>query len=238
MIKFRGLKENEIEVRVAMVGDGWAQLLLYKDARADMGILDETFGPENWTREHYECKGNLFCRVGVNVNYEHEEKEPRWVYKSDCGAESNTEKEKGEASDSFKRACVNWGIGRELYTKITIFVNTETIKNGTGWKLKNKERYAVKNIIVDKETDKILKLEIVDKNGRTVFTWADTNKAPKPIEKIEIQKECDEKTDPDLELPTEPPKVENTTEETEKKETTETTENEQPKKKTRVKREV
>ena len=114
-MKFRDLTKDEIDVRVGQVGDGWATLLLYKDARVDMDILDETAGSENWQRRHYEVKGNMYCSVGIKCGGE-------WIWKDDCGTESNTEKEKGEASDSFKRACFNWGIGRELYTAPFIWV--------------------------------------------------------------------------------------------------------------------
>ena len=120
MIEFRDLRADEIEVRVQSVKEKGVVLLLYKNARCDMNILDETIGPENWQREHYECKGNLFCRVGIHVARDDGSSE--WVWKSDCGTESNTDAEKGEASDSFKRACFNWGIGRELYTAPFIFV--------------------------------------------------------------------------------------------------------------------
>jgi hypothetical protein len=117
MCKFRDLRADEIECRVQSVKDNGLVLLLYKDARVDMNILDETVGASNWQREHYECKGNLFCRVGICVETKKGEAVfPEWVWKSDCGTESNTEAQKGEASDSFKRACFNWGIGRELYT--------------------------------------------------------------------------------------------------------------------------
>jgi len=121
---FRDLTKDEIDVRVQSCGvskddTAWARLLLYKDARVDMELLDETVGPENWQREHKELKGNIYC--GVSIKFPHGDGF-YWVTKWDCGAESNTEKEKGEASDSFKRACVNWGIGRELYTKIPIMV--------------------------------------------------------------------------------------------------------------------
>jgi hypothetical protein len=98
-----------------------------------MNILDETVGAENWQREHYECKGNLFCRVGIAVPHTVEHGVMyEWVWKSDCGVESNTKVQKGEASDSFKRACFNWGIGRELYTAPFIWVNADkcNIKNG------------------------------------------------------------------------------------------------------------
>ena len=122
-IEFRDLTASEVECRINQVKENYVALLLYKTARADMDILDETVGAENWQREHYDCKGNLFCRVGINVNYDDELKSPDWVWKADCGSESRTEKEKGESSDSFKRACVCWGIGRELYTAPPIYIN-------------------------------------------------------------------------------------------------------------------
>lgn len=123
MNSFRSLRADEVEARISTVSASGLSLLLYKDARCDMRVLDETVGPENWQREHYECKGNLFCRVGIRCGDE-------WVWKSDCGAESYTEKEKGEASDSFKRACFNWGLGRELYTAPFIWIPA-TASDGT-----------------------------------------------------------------------------------------------------------
>lgn len=108
-MEFRLLAADEIDARVGSISEKGCTLLLYKNARVDMMILDETVGADHWQRKHYECKGNLFCSVGIKCGEE-------WIWKDDAGAESNTEKEKGEASDSFKRACVNWGIGRELYT--------------------------------------------------------------------------------------------------------------------------
>ena len=108
-LSFRKLKETEIDVRVATVTAKGVSLLLYKDARCDMNILDETVGPYNWKREH--TRDNANCIVSI---YDSEKKE--WISKEDTGTESFTEKEKGLASDSFKRACFNWGIGRELYT--------------------------------------------------------------------------------------------------------------------------
>lgn len=129
-MKFRDLKADEIEVRVQSIKqrDGKPAgviLLLYKNARCDMNILDETVGMENWQREHYECKGNLFCRVGINTNFASPELPDRWVWKSDCGSESNMDKEKGESSDSFKRSCTNHGIGRELYTSPPVWVTPD-----------------------------------------------------------------------------------------------------------------
>ena len=108
--KFPTLNPEDIDIRVGQKREKFSEFLLYKNARVDMNILDSVIGPDKWSRDHKEVKGNLYCGVGIEV-------EPgRVVWKWDCGSESNVEKEKGEASDSFKRACVNWGIGRELYT--------------------------------------------------------------------------------------------------------------------------
>lgn len=131
-LKFRKLNFDEIEVKVGNVTKFGYSLLLYKNARVDMAILDETLGCERWQRDHKEVKGNLYCGIGINfpncyktdngINYN-----DCWVWKWDCGVESAFgDKEKGEASDSFKRAGFNWGIGRELYTSPRIFVECET----------------------------------------------------------------------------------------------------------------
>ena len=118
----RRLRADEIEVRAAQVkknqkGSVYASLLLYKDARVDQRLLDETFGSMNWQRSHEIIDGRLYCTVSI-----WDEKKGIWVSKQDVGTESNTEKEKGQASDSFKRACFNWGIGRELYTAPNIYI--------------------------------------------------------------------------------------------------------------------
>ena len=124
---FRTLRADEIECRVGQINEDGFTLLLYKDARCDMNMLDSTVGAENWQRDHKEVKGNLYCGVAIYDNVKNE-----WVTKWDCGTESNTEKEKGEASDSFKRACVNWGIGRELYTAPFIKVKGNVKKTAKG----------------------------------------------------------------------------------------------------------
>ncbi len=132
MNKFRTLRADEIECRVGTCNEKGFSLLLYKDARCDQNILDETVGLTNWQRDHKECKGNLFCGVSI-----WDEQKSQWITKWDCGTESNTEKEKGEASDSFKRACFNWGIGRELYTAPFIYIkgNTKSVpaRSGEKW---------------------------------------------------------------------------------------------------------
>lgn len=147
-MKFRDLRADEIDVRVQSVKETGVVLLLFKDARVDMNILDETVGAERWQREHYECKGNLFCRVGIVVDTKKGEAVfPEWVWKADCGTESNTEAQKGEASDSFKRACFNWGIGRELYTSPFIWVPADkcNIKNGKCYDKFEVEKIAIEN---------------------------------------------------------------------------------------------
>ena len=131
-MNFRTLKPDEIDIRIGQVGNGYFTLLLYKDARADMNILDEM--GLMWQRRHYEVKGNLFCSVGI---YYLETKE--WAWRDDCGIESRDDgtdnHKKGEASDSFKRACVNWGIGRELYTSPRIKVNCSCKKGDKEYQL-------------------------------------------------------------------------------------------------------
>ena len=184
MIKFRDLLADEIECRVQSVKPNGLVLLLYKNARCDMNILDEAVGPENWQREHYECKGNLFCRVGIYVPEEEQEKPdystalatnyfPRnkkasgWVWKSDCGTESNTEAQKGEASDSFKRACFNWGIGRELYTTPFTWIPAEkcNITNGKCY-----DKFVVEKILIENKRIIALAIWNTSKNVRA-FVW-------------------------------------------------------------------
>lgn len=160
---FRTLRADEIDVRVSTVSEKGCSLLLYKDARCDMNILDETVGPHNWERQHYECKGNLFCKVSI-----YNSKEERWTSKSDCGAESYTEKEKGESSDSFKRACFNWGIGRELYTAPFIWVTDFERKQKNG-KIICSDKFKLSEVeYLDR---KISKLVIVNKAGDVVYTY-------------------------------------------------------------------
>lgn len=161
---FRPLKETEIDVRVQSVTEKGCILLLYKDARCDMNILDETVGPMNWKREH--TRENANCIVSL-----WDEEKYQWVSKEDTGTESNTEKEKGQASDSFKRACFNWGIGRELYTSPFIWVkkddcNMYSIKGNNGkdiWKCNDK--FEVEKIAYD-ENKNITGLSIKNNNTK------------------------------------------------------------------------
>lgn len=117
---FRKLEANEIEVRYGTFKpNGYCKLLIYTDARIVMGILDEQVGQLGWTRQHEEIKGNVYCGLSIRNDAKtspNGNNDSTWITKWDVGTESNAEGEKGEASDSFKRAAVNWGIGRELYT--------------------------------------------------------------------------------------------------------------------------
>ena len=157
-LNFRTLHADEIECRVGTCNDKGCSLLMYKNARVDMTLLDEVVGPENWKREHELINGNLFCTVSVRSA------SGDWVSKQDVGTESNTEKEKGQASDAFKRACVNWGIGRELYTAPFIWikagdVNITKDKNG---KPTTKDKFFVEKIAI--KDKKIVGIAIRNKN--------------------------------------------------------------------------
>lgn len=158
MKEIRKLKANEIDCRVSQVSEKGLSLLLYKDARADMKVLDETFGAMNWKRSHQLIGDRLYCTVEV---YDMDKKE--WVAKQDVGTESITEAEKGQASDSFKRACTNFGIGRELYTAPFIWVAADkaTITKSKVGKPACYDKFAVADIAYDTNGD-ISKLKIVN----------------------------------------------------------------------------
>lgn len=117
----RLLRASEINVKPAQVierrGKVYAMLLLYKDSRCDMTRMDEEYGPLNWKRTHRLIGENLYCSVAV-----YDSKIGHWIEKEDVGTKSDYEEQKGEASDAFKRACTNWGIGRELYTAPSVYV--------------------------------------------------------------------------------------------------------------------
>lgn len=163
MNKFRTLRADELDCRVGTCNDKGFSLLLYKDARCDQNVLDETVGKENWQRDHKEVKGNLFCGVSI-----WDDSKKQWITKWDCGVESNTEKEKGEASDSFKRACFNWGIGRELYTAPFIYIKGNTKRNAKGNPVPTFKRMEVGEI--EYEDGKITQLVILG-DGQAIFTY-------------------------------------------------------------------
>ena len=184
MKEIRTLKASEIECRAQMVKVNGCSLLLYKDARVDMKILDEVFGNENWQRSHEVINGNLFCNIEI-----WDDTKKCWVKKQDVGTESNTEKEKGQASDSFKRAGFNVGIGRELYTAPFIWVSlsaSETWQKGDKYYLGAGVSFSVKEIGYDEDRN-INKLVIVDSNGKIRYEMGKKTDVPKP-EKSEAEK--------------------------------------------------
>ena len=167
MCMFRDLYAEEIECRVAQANEYGVSLLLYKDARCDQNILDETVGAMNWMRSH--TRDNANCIVSI-----WDREKQQWISKEDTGTESNTEKEKGLASDSFKRACFNWGIGRELYTSPVIKIRPEdcTALKQYGDKWKCFDTFEVQKIII--ENKKIVALAIKNtKSGKTCFVHQD-----------------------------------------------------------------
>ena len=161
-LNFRTLKASEIDVKPQTVKENGFSLLLYKNARVDMDVLDETVGAMNWQRKH--SRENANCIVSI-----YDEDKKIWVEKEDTGTESFTEKEKGLASDSFKRACFNWGIGRELYTSPFIWISdSKYIKKNKEGKLTLTDKFSVKEITV---VDKVItELEIIDSKGVVVFS--------------------------------------------------------------------
>jgi len=106
-------KEIPFKWRVQSANQYGASCVAYIDARDVQDLLDEVCGAANWQCKYSEHKGSLFCSIGVDMG-------KGWVWKSDCGTESNVEKQKGEASDAFKRAAVMWGVGRFLYSKTIV----------------------------------------------------------------------------------------------------------------------
>lgn len=167
MLSFRALRADEVDCRVASCKEGGVSLLLYKDARCDMNILDETVGPERWQRHH--SRENANCTVSIYIP-----EMDQWIEKEDTGTESNTEAEKGLASDSFKRACFNWGIGRELYTAPFIWLTAAKCaiqrRGQSTWSCY--DRFRVGSMTV--ADGKITALTILNdsRNGEEVFRWS------------------------------------------------------------------
>lgn len=166
-MNFRTLKANEIDCRINTINEKGLTLLLYKDARVDQNILDESVGCMNWQRKH--TRDNANCIVSI-----WDSNKCQWIEKEDTGTESFSEAEKGLASDSFKRACFNWGIGRELYTSPFIWISkdqTQINKNETTGKFTCYDKFKV-NEIEYNENKEITKISIVnDRTGVVVFTY-------------------------------------------------------------------
>lgn len=178
-IKFRDLKASEIECRVGTVKEGKGfSLLLYKTARADMQILDQTFGVYNWSNRYYQVKNTMLCAISI---WDDERKE--WVEKCDGGDDDfNAEKIKGECSDAFKRASFRIGIGRKLYESPFIWINESTDNNKYA-------KYEVSEIGYDETS--VNKLVIINtKTKQVVFSYGvgskQAPKEPKPLEKTNL----------------------------------------------------
>ena len=164
--KIRLLRTEEIKCRAGAVNEKGMSILLFKDARVDQKILDEVLTPFGWKRSHQILDGNLYCTVEI-----WDPEKQQWVAKQDVGTMSYAEKEKGQASDSFKRACFNWGIGRELYTAPFIWIPAEKAKiRQKGGKWYSEERFQVQNIGYNE--DRIIdRLCIANGVGQTVYQW-------------------------------------------------------------------
>ena len=170
-LDFPLLRAEQIEIRIATISEKGCSLLLYKDARCDMNILDETVGAYNWKREH--TRDNANCIVSI-----YDENKKDWISKEDTGTESYTEKEKGIASDSFKRACFNWGIGRELYTAPFIWIASDKVNIlKKGEKFVTYDKFSVAKI---EYTDKIITaLEIKNEKNNIVYSMKNISQPPK-----------------------------------------------------------
>ena len=198
-LEFRDLRADEIDVRISTFKEGEGMsLLLYKDARCDMNVLDETVGAFNWQRSH--SRDNANCTVSI-----WDEDKKAWISKEDTGTESNTEAEKGLASDSFKRACFNWGIGRELYTAPFIWLKAGLYKG-------KYDKFIVQDITI--KDKKIIGLAIYNKTTKkTVFTFGQTS-AKTTEEKVEEKPKPKQEAPKPTAVATSTPKAEEKKEDT------------------------
>lgn len=181
-MEFRKLNADEIDVRIGTSKENdnreivGASYLLYKDARVDMTLLDEEVGAMNWQRKHEFKEGKLYCSVGI-----YDEDKEQWIWKEDVGTESMSEAEKGQASDSFKRACFNWGIGRELYTAPFIWINALPKEDLARVRMSVRE--------IQYNGNEISKLIIVDNNGRVRYKYDVNPKVDNKVISQELERE-------------------------------------------------
>ncbi len=169
------LQAGQIEVKVKKATESGAVLLLYKTARTDMDLLDSTVGPDNWTNDYREIKGNLYCGIAIRRDGE-------WIWKWDCGIESRSDSDgnekKGEASDAFKRAGFRWGIGRELYTAPFTFASVPTERQGAGYKVSGFPKFWVDEIGYAEGAISKLRILCKNRNATTeVFSMGCGNRA-------------------------------------------------------------
>ena len=181
-MEFRLLNADEIECRISICNQYGVGLLLYKDARCDQNILDETVGAMNWMRHH--TRDNANCIVAI-----WDEAKQQWIEKEDTGTESFTEKEKGLASDSFKRACFNWGIGRELYTAPNMFVFKKDLKTLEESEWQGKKKYTCRDsfVVTDIQYDgkKIVYVKVLNQKTNSEIEFGTPANVEEEQKKIE-----------------------------------------------------
>ena len=191
-IEFPALSPGDIEIRVATVNDMFIDLLLYKDARVDMRMLDSVVGPMRWQRRHESIEGVNYCTVSILGD------DGEWVSKQDCGTGGDFEKDKSSASDAFKRACFNWGIGRELYTVPSIRLwnsdNPATVRKNNKGKFACYDAFRVARFDVERHIATYVEV-VNDTNGKTVYrTGAEATRAaqkpdePQPAPGVDVEK--------------------------------------------------
>lgn len=184
MKAIRLLKASEIECRVGTINEKGLSILLFKDARVDQKLLDESFTPMGWKRSHQSINGNLYCTVSI-----WDSEKGQWIDKQDVGSMANEEKEKSQASDSFKRACFNWGVGRELYTAPFIWVSSAKAKileksTSNGRRYYTSDRFQVSSIGYNKERE-IDSLVVVNDRGQEVYHMSQAIPAKEPSVKLQ-----------------------------------------------------
>lgn len=170
----RNLKEDEIECKIATIKKNKGlTLLLYKTARTDTLILDETFGQMNWQCDYKEIKGNMYCGISV-----YDKEKCQWVSKWDCGVESAFgDKQKGEASDAFKRAGFKWGIGIELYTAPFIWIPNKLCNITSDGKCY--DEFDVEKIVIENKVITGLAIRNITKDNKRVFVWQEKKQEEK-----------------------------------------------------------
>lgn len=190
-MEFRLLRADEIDCRISICNEYGVGLLLYKDARCDQNILDETVGPMNWQRHH--SRDNANCIVSL-----WDEEKKQWIQKEDTGKESFSEAEKGLASDSFKRACFNWGIGRELYTAPNMFIGKKDLYKHEEVKGKwiCKDSFVVTDIRY--EDKKITYVKVLNQKNNRVIEFGAVVKKDEKAKEMEEEKKVLEKQAADI----------------------------------------
>lgn len=165
------LTADDVELRIAQLQQTsygvYATLLVYKNARTDFAMLNKVFGPLGWQRKHSVIEGNLYCTVSV-----WDEEHQRWIERMDVGVPSNTESEKGAASDSFKRACFNYSLGTELYDAPTIkfkLLDNE-VSMGTNGKPKTYVKFKVGTMVYDRDKRCFTEFTVLDQDGNVRFS--------------------------------------------------------------------